>query len=155
MLCLLADDNHDISNLITTTCCAYWLTTTRTPTIKRPYIVFTGGRQPRQIQPYYDHMLCLLTDDNDKPNHNTTTYCVYWWTKTTTNPTLLWPHVEFTDRRKQRKIQPYYDHVLSSLTDENNDKSNLIMTTCWVHWWTKTTTNPTLLWPHAVFTDEW
>jgi hypothetical protein len=45
---------------------------------------------------YYDHILCLLTDDNNdnpiitrphivftdgrqrQPNHNTTTYCVYW-----------------------------------------------------------------------------
>jgi hypothetical protein len=26
----------------------------------------------------YDHILCLLKDDNNnKPNHNTTTYCVY------------------------------------------------------------------------------
>jgi len=42
-----------------------------------PYIVLTNGRQQRQIQPYYDHMLCLLTDNNDKPNHNRTTFYVY------------------------------------------------------------------------------
>jgi len=54
----------------------------------RPHIVFTDGRQQRQIQPEYDHILCLLTDDNnDKPNHNTTTYCVYWrTTKQQTQP---------------------------------------------------------------------
>jgi hypothetical protein len=44
--------------------------------------VFTGGRQ-RQ------------------PNHNTTTYCVYWRTTTTT--------------------QSQYDHILQLLTDDNND----------------------------------
>jgi hypothetical protein len=34
-------------------------------------------------QSKYDNILCLLTEDN-KPNHNTTTYCVYWRTRTTT-----------------------------------------------------------------------
>ena len=150
MLCLLVDDNHDKSSLITTTCCVYWLTTTRTPTIKRPHIVFTGGRQPRQIQPYYDHMLCLLTDDNDKPNHNTTTYCVHWRT-TTTNPTIIRPHVVFTDGR-QRQTQPNYVHMLCLLT-EDNDNADHKTTTCCAYWWTTTTTNPALLRPHVVFTD--
>jgi hypothetical protein len=30
------------------------------------------------VSKQYDDILCLLTDDNNnKPNHNTTTYCVY------------------------------------------------------------------------------
>ena len=100
------------SNHNTTTYCVYWQTISTTnptmipvwpwivltyrrqkrqhPTIIRPHIVFTGGRQPRQIQPHYDHMLCLLTDDNDKPNHNATC-CVHWRT-TTTNPTIIRRH---------------------------------------------------------------
>jgi len=52
--------------------------TTIDPTTIRPYIVFTDGRQHRQSQSYYDHILSSLMDDSiDKPNHNTTTYCVY------------------------------------------------------------------------------
>jgi hypothetical protein len=48
-----------------------------------------------------------------QPNHNTTTYCVYWWTTMTT--------------------QSYYDHILCLLTDDNND--------------------PIIIRPHIVFTD--
>ena len=34
--------------------------------------------------------MCLLTDDsNNKPSHNTTTYCVYWRTTTTIGISLL------------------------------------------------------------------
>jgi hypothetical protein len=46
----------------------------------------------------------VFTDERQqgKPNHNTTTYCVYWRkTKTTT--------------------QSYYDHILCLLMDDNND----------------------------------
>ena len=167
--------------------------TNQTITPAWPWIVFTYRRQPRQIQPYYDHIVCLLTNENNKKltiirshivitderqqqqtNHNTTTYCAYWLT-TTINPTIIRPYtgIVFTDGRHQQQIQPYYDHMLSSLTndnhdksnlitstvcllmDENNDKSNFIMTTCWVHWRTTTTTNPTIIPPLIVFTDEW
>jgi hypothetical protein len=77
---------------------AYLPTTKATnATIIPPHIVFTDGRQPRQIQPNYVHMLCLLTEDNDNPDHKTTTCCAYWRTTTTTYPTLLRPHVVLTD----------------------------------------------------------
>jgi hypothetical protein len=67
-----------------------------------------------------NHVLCFLTDDNtDNPIHSTTTCCVYWQTTTTTptmysvlwrtttptNPSIIQPHVMFTDRR-QRQLQP-------------------------------------------------
>jgi len=112
----------------------YWLTTTTTnPTIIRPHIVFTDGRQPRPIQPYYDHMWFLLTE-------------------TTTNPTIIpvyRPYSLFTDGRqqqtkrnttywhtdgRQRQIQPYYDNMLCSLTVDND--------------------KPTMIPPHFVFTNE-
>jgi hypothetical protein len=32
-----------------------------------------------------------------QPNHNTTTYCVFWRTKTTINPVIIRPHIVFTD----------------------------------------------------------
>jgi hypothetical protein len=70
---------------------------------------------------WYDHILCLLTNDNNenpniirphivftdgqqqrKTNHNTTTYCVYWRTTTTINPVIRRPHVVFTDGRQQQ-----------------------------------------------------
>ena len=82
------------------------------PIIRRPHIVLTDGRQRQPnhntttycvyrrktatTQSYCDHILWLLTDDNNdnpiitrphivftdrrqqrQPNHNTTTYCVY------------------------------------------------------------------------------
>jgi hypothetical protein len=151
MLCLLTNDNNNKPKHNTTTYCVYWLTTmydkpnnnattycvywrmtTKTnPTIIRTHIVFIDW----QIQPYYDHMLCLLTDDNnDKPNLHTSIYC-------------------FTDGRQQRQIQPYYDHMLCLLTDDNNDKTIQNTSTYCVYWGTTTMTIPTLLRPHIVFTD--
>ena len=111
---LLTNENNDIPNHDTgmTMHCPYLPTKKATnPTIIRPHIVFTDGRQPRQIQPHYDQMWCLLTDNNDKPNHNTTTYCAYSRT-TTTNPTIIRQHVVFTDERQQRQFQPKYDHIV-------------------------------------------
>ena len=119
MLCLLMDDNNDKFNHNTTTYYVYWMmTTTTNPTIRQPHIVFTDGWQ-RQIQPYYDHMLCLLTGDKDKSNHNTTTYYVYWRTTTTINPTIIRPHIIFTDGRQKRQTQSWFDHILYLLTDDN------------------------------------
>jgi hypothetical protein len=110
----VTDDDIDKPNHNTSMCCVYWRTTTMTnstiirphiiyvywmmttttnPTIRQPHIVFTDGWQQWQIQPYYDYMLCLLTGDNDTPNHNTNTCCVYWRTTTTTNPTIILPHI--------------------------------------------------------------
>ena len=85
ILCLLTDNNKDKSNLITTTSCVYWPTTTTTnPTIIRPYIV-------------------LLTDDNkNKSNLITTTCCVYWLTTKTTNPIIIRAYIVFSDERKQQ-----------------------------------------------------
>ena len=97
----------------------YWMmTTTTNPTIRQPHIVFTDGWQ-RQIQSYYDHMLCLLTGDKDKSNHNTTTYYVYWRTTTTINPTIIRPHIIFTDGRQKRQTQSWFDHILYLLIDDN------------------------------------
>jgi hypothetical protein len=46
----------------------------------------------------------LRTDDNnDKPKHNTTTYCVYLRTTTTINPVIIRPHIVFTDGQQQRQ----------------------------------------------------
>jgi len=47
-----------------------------------------------------------MEDNNDKSNLFTTIYYAYWWTTKPTNPTLLRPHVVFTDWRQQRQIQP-------------------------------------------------
>ena len=80
MFSSLTDDSNDKPNHDTgmTMHCAYLQTRKATnPTIIRLQIVFTDGLQTRQVQLYYDHMLCVLPDDNDKSNHNTTRYCVY------------------------------------------------------------------------------
>ena len=102
---------RDIPNHNTTTYCVYWQTTTTTnPTLlqPQPHVVVTDWRN-WQIQHCYDHMLCLLTaDNNDKSNHTTTTYCVYWRTITTTNPTMIqvWPCIVLTYQRQKRQPQP-------------------------------------------------
>jgi hypothetical protein len=57
-------------------CCRPSVNTNDNPIIIRPHIVFTDGRQ-RQ------------------PNHNTTTYYVYWRTTTTINPIIIRPHIMF------------------------------------------------------------
>jgi hypothetical protein len=66
-------------------------------------------------------ILCLLTDDNNKPNHNTTTYFVYWRTTKTTNPIMIRPHIVFTDGRQKRQTQSWFDHILCLLTDDKNE----------------------------------
>ena len=137
-------DNNDTPSLITTTWSLNWLTTTTTnPTILPvwPWIVFTYRRQSRQIQPYYDHMLFLLTDDNDKPNHNMTIYCVYGRTTTTINPTIIsvWPCIVFTDGQQQQTT------TYCLQIDDNNDKPNHNTTTYCVYWRRTTTTNPIII----------
>jgi ribosomal protein L11 methylase PrmA len=65
-------------------------------------------RKTTTTQSKYDHILCLLTNDNNdnpiiirphiaftdgrqqQPNHNTTTYCAYWRTTTTQYVVVLW-----------------------------------------------------------------
>jgi hypothetical protein len=79
--------------------------------------MFTDGRQQRQ------------------PNHNTTTYCVYWRTTTTINPIIIRPHCMFTNRRQQ--WQPNHN-----------------TTTYCVYGRTKTTINTIIIRPHCMFTDR-
>jgi hypothetical protein len=61
----------------------------------------------------------VTDDNNDKPNYNKTTYCVYWLTKTTTNPTIIRPHTVFADEWQQLQTQPWYKHTLCLLTVNN------------------------------------
>jgi hypothetical protein len=72
---------------------------------------------------------CFRQSVNTTSGHITTTCCIYWPTKTMTNPTILRSFVVFTDWRKQWQTQPYYDHLLCLLIDENNDNSNHNTTT--------------------------
>jgi hypothetical protein len=60
------------------------------PIITRPRIVLIDERQQQ------------------KSNHNTTRYCVYWWK--TINPIIIRPHIVLTDRRQQR--QPNHNTTL-------------------------------------------
>jgi hypothetical protein len=58
-------------------------------------------------------MLCLLTDNN-KPNHNTIVCCVYW--PTTTNPTIIGPHIMFTDGRQKLSVDIIYCCIMVGLS---------------------------------------
>jgi hypothetical protein len=63
---------------------------------------------------YYDWAYCccrpsvntICGDNNDKPNLITITYYVYGQMKTKTNPTIMRPHIVFTDGRQQQQTQP-------------------------------------------------
>jgi len=117
-LCLLTDDKkHKINHETDMTMHGFYraTTTTKNPPIIRPHIVFTDGRQQRQIKPYFDHIVCLLTDDNNN------------------KPTIIRPPIVLTDGRQQRQIQPSYDHILCLLTDDNKDKPNHNTTTFCVY----------------------
>jgi hypothetical protein len=85
------------------------LLTNDNPIIIPPNIVLTDGRQQRQ------------------PNHNTTTYCVYW------RRHVLWLGCRCC--RLSVNIQCcIYDHIVCLLTDGNND-------------------NPIIIRPHIMLTD--
>jgi hypothetical protein len=66
-----------------------WVDNNDNPIIIRPHIVFTVGRQQRQ------------------PNHNTTTYYVYWRTTTTINPIIIRPHM--LSSVSKHTMWSYYD----------------------------------------------
>jgi hypothetical protein len=60
--------------------------------------------QWHKIWLYYDWVVVVVRQGRQQrqPNHNTTTYCVYWRTKTTTT-------------------QSQYDHLLCLLTEDNDN----------------------------------
>jgi hypothetical protein len=112
-----------------------------------------------------DHILYLLTDDkNDKPNHDSTTYCVYWRT-TTINPTIIRPYIMSTDRRlalsllssvSRHNIWSYYGWVYCCCRPSVNTICRRIShktTTYCFYWRTTTTINPVIMRPPIVFTD--
>jgi hypothetical protein len=106
-------DNNNKPSHNTTRYCVYWRTTT---TINRIIIrllwlglFLLSSVSKHNMLAYYDWVYCccrpsvtqylvvLWLDNNNKPNHNTTTYCVYWRKTTTINPVITRPHIIFTD----------------------------------------------------------
>jgi hypothetical protein len=81
--------------------------------IIRPHIVFTYGRL-RQ------------------PNHNTTTYCVYWRTTTNDNPIIISPHIVLTDGRQQQ--QPNHNTTTYCVYWRTTTKHNMWFYYDWVYW---------------------
>jgi hypothetical protein len=95
------------------------------PIIIRPHIVFTDGRQRQPI-------------------HNTTTYCAYWRTTTTTTQSVcgrIMIGLSLSSVSKHN-MWSYYDWVYNHNT-----------TTYYVYWRTTTTINSIIIRPHIVFTD--
>jgi hypothetical protein len=86
-------------------------------------IVFTDGRQQRQ------------------PNHNTTTYCVYWRITTTINPVITRPHILFTyvvvlwlgllllSSDSKHNMWSYYDWIYCCFSPSVNRICGRVMTT--------------------------
>jgi hypothetical protein len=123
----------------TTTYCVYWWTT-RTTT-----------------QSWYDHILCLLTDDkNDnpimirphsvftdgrqerQPNHNTTTYCVHCCRCLPSVNTIcgrIMIGLSFSSLSKHNMWSHY--HLVLELTEDNKPNHN---TTTYCAYWRMTTT---------------
>jgi hypothetical protein len=68
---------------------------------------------------------------NNTPNHNMTIYCVSWQTTTKINPTIIWPHILFTDEWQQQYTQSsvlWLGLSLLSLVSKHNMWSYY----CWV-----------------------
>jgi hypothetical protein len=109
ILCLLTDDNNNKPNHNTTTYCVYWRTTTTINAVIirpcRPSVNTISGRiiiglsllssvSKHNMWSYCDWVVfvvrqrphCMFTDRRQQrqPNHNTTTYCVYWRKTATT-----------------------------------------------------------------------
>jgi hypothetical protein len=107
------------------------------------------------------YILCLLTDDsNRKPSHNTTTYCVYWRTKTTINPVLtqyvvvLWLGLLLLSSVIKHNMWSYYDLIYFCCCPSVNTICGRIMIgLVVVVYWRSTTINPIIIQPHIVFTD--
>jgi hypothetical protein len=124
------------------------------PIVIRPYSVLTNGRQQRQIQPYYDHMLCLLTD-NDKPM----VIPVLWLGLSflsSDSKENMWSYYGWgyrCCRLSVSKIHDRIDHILCLLMDDNNNKPNHNTITYYVYWLT-TTTNSTIIRPYIMSTDR-
>jgi hypothetical protein len=111
------------------------------PIIIRPHIVFTGGRHRH-------------------PNHNTTTYCVYWWTTTSccrlsvnTICCRIMIGLSLSSASKHNRWS-YYDWVVVVViirphivfTDGRQKRQpNDNTTTYCVYWRTTTTINPIII----------
>jgi hypothetical protein len=120
------------------------LTDNNNPIITRPHIVFTDGRQQRQ------------------PNHNTTTYCVYWLSCCCCRPSVnticgrimiglsLYTTIYCVYWRKTT-INPVILRPHIVFTDGQQQPNHNTTTYC-VYWRTKTTINPIIIRPHIVFT---
>ena len=90
---------------------------------------------------------------NGRLNSKHTSIYVYWPMTTTTNPTIIRPHIVFTDWRKQLQTQLLYDHILCLQTDGTNDKPNH-NTNTYCAYLLAATTKATIIRPHIVFTDS-
>jgi hypothetical protein len=95
------------------------------PIILQPHIVFTDGKQ-RQ------------------PNHNMTTYCVYW---------RYYDWVNCCCRPSVNTICGRIVIGLSLLSSRQQRQPNHNTTTYCVYWRTTTTLNPIIIRRHIVFTD--
>jgi hypothetical protein len=124
--------------------------------IIRPHIMFTDRGQQRQ------------------PNHDTTTYCVYWRKTTTTTQSsydqvvVLWlgcrflPSVNTICGRimiglslssvSKHNMWSYYDSVFVFFRPKKQHTGGNT-TTYWVYWRTTKTINQIVIRPHIVLTD--
>jgi hypothetical protein len=134
-------------------------------------------------------LLCLLTGDNNdnpiitwrhivftdwrqrQPNHNTTTYCVYWRTKRTTtqskhdlilclltedndNPIIIRPHIRLGCGSCRPSVNTICDRVMIGLSLLSSVSKHNIWSYCdWVVVVFRNNDNPIITRPHIVFTD--
>jgi hypothetical protein len=123
-LCLLTTTTTINPTIIPVWPCIVFTERRQRQTQPCPHILITDGRHQRKIQPYYDHIECKLTDDNNQP-------------------TIIRPHIVFTDGQQQQTDHNTTTYCL--LIDDNSDKPNHNTTTYCVYWRTTTTTNPIII----------
>jgi hypothetical protein len=148
-------------NHSTTTYYVYWLTATCRccrPSVNTicglimiGFIVVVVRQWTQYVVVLWLGCRCVFTEGRQKPqpNHNTTTYCVYWRTTTTINPVIIRPRLGC----RCPSVNTICGRIMIVLSLLSVSKHNMWSYCDWI-WRTKTTINPVIIWPDIVFTDE-
>jgi hypothetical protein len=97
------------------------------PILIRPHIVFTDGRQQRQLNHNLTTYCVYWRRQQRQPNHITTTYYVYWRITTTINPIIIRPHI------CRPSVNTICGHIIIGLSLSSVSKHNMWSYYDWVY----------------------
>jgi hypothetical protein len=127
------------------------------PIITQPHIVFTDGRQQRQPN-HNTTTYCVYWRRQRQPNHNTTTYYVYWRTTTSCRPSVnticgrIIIGLSLLSSVSKHNMWSYYDWVYCCCRPSVNTICRRIMIYC-MFTDRGQQRKPIIIRPHIVFTD--